>query len=198
MATSVRYKSESTSLPVAKSFRVLDVRVDAVQIPDVIGRVEEWIARRDACRYIAVTGMHGVMEARQNVYFREVLNEADLVVPDGMPLVWCARLRGYLRALWELVQSMPEYRGNTTLIFTPDHGRGKTPHQWRDHGQKIHDSKYIWLAFLGPDTPALGERSKVAPVTQNQIAATLAALLGEDYAAAVPKAGKPITDVLPH
>jgi len=198
MATSVRYKSESTSLPVAKSFRVLDVRVDAVQIPDVIGRVEEWIARRDACRYIAVTGMHGVMEARQNVYFREVPNKADLVVPDGMPLVWCARLRGYLRTLWELVQSMPEYRGNTTLIFTPDHGRGKTPHQWRDHGQKIPDSKYIWLAFLGPDTPALGERSKVAPVTQNQIAATLAAFLGEDYAAAVPKAGKPITDVLPH
>jgi len=198
MATSVRYKSESTSLPVAKSFRVLDVRVDAVQIPDVIGRVEEWIARRDACRYIAVTGMHGVMEARQNVYFREVPNKADLVVPDGMPLVWCARLRGYLRTLLELVQSMPEYRGNTTLIFTPDHGRGKTPHQWRDHGQKIPDSKYIWLAFLGPDTPALGERSKVAPVTQNQIAATLAALLGEDYAAAVPKAGKPITEVLPH
>jgi hypothetical protein len=60
------------------------------------------------------------------------------------------------------------------------------------------DSKYIWMAFLGPDTPALGERSNVAPVTQNQIAATLAALFGEDYAAAVPKAGNPITDVLPH
>ncbi len=69
--------------------------MDAVQIPEVIGLLEEWIARRDACRTIAVTGMHGVMEARQNVYFREVLEEADLVVPDGMPLVWCARLRGY-------------------------------------------------------------------------------------------------------
>ncbi len=108
------------------------------------------------------------------------------------------RVDSYLRALWELVQSMPEYRGNTTLIFSPDHGRGKAPHQWRDHGRKIPDSKYIWMAFLGPDTPALGERTNVAPVTQNQLAATLAALLGEDYAAAVPKAGKPITDVLPH
>ena len=35
------------------------------------------------------------------------------------------RVDSYLRALWELVQSMPEYRGNTTLIFSPDHGRGK-------------------------------------------------------------------------
>jgi hypothetical protein len=108
------------------------------------------------------------------------------------------RVDSYLQAIWELVQSMPEYRGNTTLIFSPDHGRGKAPRKWRDHGQKIPDSKYIWMAFLGPDTPALGERTNIAPVTQNQMAATLAAFLGEDYAAAVPKAGKPITDVLQH
>jgi hypothetical protein len=108
------------------------------------------------------------------------------------------RVDSYLQSLWELVQSMPDYRGSTTLIFSPDHGRGKAPHKWRDHGQRIPDSKYIWMAFLGPDTRALGERSTIAPVTQDQIAATLAAYLGEDYAADVPKAGKPITDVLPH
>jgi len=34
-------------------------------------------------------------------------------------------------------------------------------------------------------------------VTQSQIAATLAALLGEDYKAAQPKAGAPLADVLP-
>jgi hypothetical protein len=108
------------------------------------------------------------------------------------------RVDAYLRQLWELAQSMPEYQGNTTLIFSPDHGRGKSPHKWKDHGQQIPASKYIWMAFLGPDTPALGERSKVPAVTQSQIAATLAAFLGEDYAADVPKAGKPIADVLPH
>ena len=37
------------------------------------------------------------------------------------------------------------------------------------------------MAFLGPDTPALGERKAVVPVTESQVAATLAALLGEDY-----------------
>jgi hypothetical protein len=109
------------------------------------------------------------------------------------------RADDYVRVLWETVQSMPEYRGNTTLIFSPDHGRGKAEHnKWRDHGEKLPDSKYIWIAFLGPDTAALGERSHIAAVTQNQIAATLAALLGEDYPADVPKAGKPIVDVLPH
>ena len=108
------------------------------------------------------------------------------------------RVDAYVQSLWEQVQSMPEYRGNTTIIVSPDHGRGKSPHKWKDHGEKIPDSKYIWMAFLGPDTPAMGERSNIPSVTQSQIAATLAAFLGEDYAAAVPKAGRPIADVLPH
>ena len=34
------------------------------------------------------------------------------------------------------------------------------------------------MAFLGPDSPGLGERKEVPEVTQSQIAATLAALLG--------------------
>ena len=101
----------------------------------------------------------------------------------------------YVRQLWELVQSMPEYRGKTTLIVLPDHGRGAGA-QWTDHGEKIPESKETWMAFLGPDTPALGERNKADPVTESQVAATLAALLGEDYHAAVPRSGSPIADVL--
>jgi hypothetical protein len=108
------------------------------------------------------------------------------------------RADSFVQALWDQVQSMPEYRGNTTLIFSPDHGRGKAPRKWRDHGQKIPDSKYIWMAFLGPDTPPLGERCHIAAVTQNRIAATLAAFLGEDYVAAVPNAGHSIADVFRH
>jgi hypothetical protein len=102
----------------------------------------------------------------------------------------------YMKTLWETVQKMPEYKGRTTLIFSVDHGRGEAPLGWKDHGQKVPDSKYIWMAFLGPDTPALGERTKIEAVTQSQIAATLAALLGEDYKAAVPQAGAPIADVV--
>jgi hypothetical protein len=106
------------------------------------------------------------------------------------------RVDQYLRELWETVQSIDQYRGKTTLIFLTDHGRGEAPVEWKSHGEKLPDSKFIWMAFLGPDTRALGERTKVAPVTQSQIAGTLAALLGENYTGAVPKAGKPIDDVV--
>jgi hypothetical protein len=45
-------------------------------------------------------------------------------------------------------------------------------------------------------TPALGERTNTAPVLQPQLAATEAALLGENYDAAVPRAGRSIDDVI--
>jgi len=76
-------------------FRVLGISVDAVQIPEVIVMMKRWIQERGAVHFIAVTGMHGVMEARRDPAFRSVLNEANLVVPDGMPLVWLGRWHGY-------------------------------------------------------------------------------------------------------
>ena len=80
---------------VLPSYSVLGVRVNAVQIPEVIAQMEAWIALRDRCRYVAVTGMHGITEAQHHRHFKEVLADADLVVADGMPLVWLGRRKGH-------------------------------------------------------------------------------------------------------
>jgi N-acetylglucosaminyldiphosphoundecaprenol N-acetyl-beta-D-mannosaminyltransferase len=79
----------------AGTFKVLGVRVDAVQIQQAIATVEQWIAEKGSSRYIAVTGMHGIVESRRNSQFREVLRMASLVVADGMPLVWLGRWHGH-------------------------------------------------------------------------------------------------------
>jgi N-acetylglucosaminyldiphosphoundecaprenol N-acetyl-beta-D-mannosaminyltransferase len=76
-------------------YSVLGTRVDAIQIPGVIAQMQSWIAQRDACRYIAVTGMHGVTEARHDPQLRTALDHASLVVPDGMPLIWLGRKHGF-------------------------------------------------------------------------------------------------------
>jgi hypothetical protein len=106
------------------------------------------------------------------------------------------RFDDYVRRLWELVQSLPEYAGATTFILTTDHGRGRGPVEWKAHGAAITGAENIWLAVLGPDTPALGVRSEVPEVTQAQVASTLAALLGEDYVSGHPRAAPPLRDVL--
>lgn len=76
-------------------FRVLTVSVDAVQIPDVIQRMERWILQQVAGRYIAVTNVHVVIEAHHDDSFRRTLESADMVVPDGMPLIWLGRRNGF-------------------------------------------------------------------------------------------------------
>jgi len=78
-----------------QSFRVLGVRVDAAQIPDVIELMERWIGARSACHLIAFTGMHGITETQYDPSFKQILNSADLVVADGMPLVWLGRWHGH-------------------------------------------------------------------------------------------------------
>ena len=83
---------ERTGVP---CFRLLGVRVHAVQISDVVTQMERWIHERARSHFIAVTGMHGLMEAKQDAAFKRVLNSADLVVPDGTPLVWVGRRYGF-------------------------------------------------------------------------------------------------------
>ena len=102
----------------------------------------------------------------------------------------------YIKSLWEMVQAMPEYRDQTTFVITTDHGRGVGKTAWKSHGAEIAEAEFIWLAVIGPDTAPLGERSHCEPVTQSQVAATVAALLGEDFRAALPQAARPIADVL--
>ena len=63
----------------------------AVQIPGVISQIQHWIESDAKGRYVAVTGMHGIAESRTDHDFRRALDSADLVVPDGMPLVWLGR-----------------------------------------------------------------------------------------------------------
>jgi hypothetical protein len=106
------------------------------------------------------------------------------------------RVDRFVQDLWETVQSIPQYRGKTTFIITADHGRGSGPAQWKDHGEKVVGSEGNWIAVLGPDTPDLGERSQTSPLAATQIASTIAALLGEDFRAAFPSAGAPISDAL--
>jgi len=102
----------------------------------------------------------------------------------------------YVQDLWEQLQSIPQYHGRTTLILTADHGRGSGPVDWKDHGVGQPGSANIWIGVLGPDTPALGERREIPDLTQSQIAATVAAFLGEDFRAFKPSAAPSLLEAL--
>jgi len=105
------------------------------------------------------------------------------------------RADAFVRRVWELVQSLPEYKDNTSIVIGPDHGRGGTIRDWTDHNAKIEGAEFIWFAAIGPDTPPLGVRSDIE-TSLSQIAATLAGLVGEDFNAASPQSARPLPDVV--
>jgi hypothetical protein len=106
------------------------------------------------------------------------------------------RVDAYMKSLWDELQSMPEYKGKTTMIFLVDHGRGSAPEEWKTHGQKVPESKYIFMGFMGRGVPPMGLRTNVQAVTQSQVAATLARYLRLDWNAAEKDAGRPVADAL--
>lgn len=98
--------------------------------------------------------------------------------------LWAAKRTDAMMAeLWQYLQSDPYYKDQTTLIITTDHGRGVEPlDQWQHHGQSsIPRSNEVWLAVLGHQVEAKGEIKKIQNLYTNQIARTIAELLGVPY-----------------
>lgn len=106
------------------------------------------------------------------------------------------RADAMIERLWLTLQGMPEYQGTTSLVLTTDHGRGGIPDGWKNHGANVEGAENIWIGVLGPDTAALGARRDCETVRQSQVAATIAALLGEDFCAAIPNAAPPIAEAI--
>ena len=77
-----------------KQFSVRGTRVAAINLvraTDLIGQM----ATTAQGAYVTVTGAHGIVEFVYNDRVREAHQQASIVVPDGMPLVWLGRLLGF-------------------------------------------------------------------------------------------------------
>ena len=83
--------------------------------------------------------------------------------------------------LWTWIQSQDDYRDKTTLLIGTDHGRGRSAKGWKRHAILFRGSAQVWLAAIGPDTPPAGEMKIKMRIGQNQIAQTIAMLLGVHY-----------------
>lgn len=82
----------------ATSASIVGMRVDAGTYDSVVTKVLTWAQESTPqSRYVCVANVHMTMEAHDSDAFRDVVNAADFVTSDGMPLVWMLRLLG-LRA----------------------------------------------------------------------------------------------------
>ena len=72
---------------------VLGLNVDLTNYDSAIAVITE-LARERRGGYVCVTNVHMTIEAEDDPVFRDLVNNADLVLPDGTPLVWMQRWQG--------------------------------------------------------------------------------------------------------
>ena len=85
--------------PLPEKQEVLNIGISKTSYEEVCGLCGQWIEERRSskgarARYICVTSVHGIILAQDDPEFAQILNEADIATPDGMPLVWALRSFG--------------------------------------------------------------------------------------------------------
>jgi N-acetylglucosaminyldiphosphoundecaprenol N-acetyl-beta-D-mannosaminyltransferase len=73
--------------------KILDILVDVLTLEKAVYRIEQWVKQRHKA-YVCVAPVSTVVEAIDDTDYRRIINNADMVTPDGMPVVWTARLKG--------------------------------------------------------------------------------------------------------
>lgn len=76
-----------------ESVSVLGMRVDAPSVEGAAAQITEW-ASKSLPRMVCAANVHMTMEAHDDRSFQSQINAADLVLPDGVPLVWALHLLG--------------------------------------------------------------------------------------------------------
>jgi N-acetylglucosaminyldiphosphoundecaprenol N-acetyl-beta-D-mannosaminyltransferase len=76
-----------------QSRRILRTRVDATSYRHATGQVLDWAAAGES-RYVCVATVNNLIEGCDDPGYNALMEAADLVTPDGMPLVWGLRLLG--------------------------------------------------------------------------------------------------------
>lgn len=73
---------------------LLGTRIDAVSWEQAVARIMRWAVAREA-RIVCLCNVHSVISARRDPALRTAIDCADLATPDGAPLAWLMRKRGY-------------------------------------------------------------------------------------------------------
>jgi N-acetylglucosaminyldiphosphoundecaprenol N-acetyl-beta-D-mannosaminyltransferase len=75
--------------------KIIGVNIDPTSYSLAVQAITTWSNQRSS-RYVCIATAHTIMEAYDSPEFQALINHADMVTPDGMPLVWLLKLKGYL------------------------------------------------------------------------------------------------------
>lgn len=109
--------------PVREGAQVLGAFVDAATFDSSLQAVVQWAGSRQS-RYMCFCNAHAVVEMKRDVAFEHAVADADLVLPDGMPVAWMLRHFGFPRQqringpdFMRQYCALAEQRGDSVLFY---------------------------------------------------------------------------------
>lgn len=176
--------TKRNGLPVNSGYELMEDRTTDSSVQ--IAAVQENVRNKTHTRYDLLTYLTAreYIQAHHPKVVYISLGETDDLAHQGrydLYLEQAANVDRMISELWYYTQTDPFYKNKTTFLITTDYGRGKKPAKWTTHNGLIGGSGQIWLALLGKGIEPLGELREEGRIGQNQVAATIAALLGERF-----------------
>lgn len=120
---------------------ILGVKVDKIRQEEVIRRVEKWLLEKESQHYIVTPNPEMVVAAQQDKKFKNILNKADIAIPDGIGLLWAAKFLSLeiryqtlvrnLRIFWQFIYTQ------LSLIFHPKYCRTVLP-------ERVTGTDLVW------------------------------------------------------
>lgn len=74
---------------------VVGIPIDAIRWDTARQTIALWAAVRES-RYVCICNVHSVVTAGSDAEFGHVIENADIATPDGAPVAWTLRKKGYL------------------------------------------------------------------------------------------------------
>lgn len=96
MTTEPASRRDEPDFDVVPKVEILGIGVSCCSLDSAAARIAGWAGGEHVgrARYACATSVHGVVTAARDASFATILNQADLVAPDGVPLVWVGRILG--------------------------------------------------------------------------------------------------------
>jgi len=76
-----------------KRINICGVSVSAINLDMACEILDGWINERKKS-YVCIAPVSTIVDSQSEAEYRKIINEADMITPDGMPLVWIGKLRG--------------------------------------------------------------------------------------------------------
>lgn len=87
--------ADQAHMPAGSKIALFGVQINVLRMDEAVRQVLDWVAKPGRfCRYVVTPNVDHTIMLQEHAGLRAAYDHADLVLPDGYPVVWASRLLG--------------------------------------------------------------------------------------------------------